>query len=67
MRVYQFRHLGVPVVEGSGGRACAGTGLNDARTIRTVPILCQRTLHFCAGTGLAVSAHASRTFLNAVR
>ena len=45
----------------------AGTGLNDARTILTVPILCQRALHLLAVRLLAAPVHVSRTSLNALR
>ena len=37
----------------------AGTDLNDARTILTVPILCQRARQLCAATPLAAPAHVS--------
>ena len=45
----------------------AGTGLNDARTILTVPILCQRARQVRAATPFAAPAHGSRTSLNAAR
>ena len=48
-------------------RGSAGTGLNDARTILTVPILCQRARQPHAATLRAAPVNVSRTCLNAVR
>ena len=45
----------------------AGTGLNDARTILTVPILCQRARQRHAATLCAAPVNASRTCPNEVR
>ena len=46
-------------------RGSAGTGLNDARTILTVPILCQRAPQLLAATVRAASVHGLRIFPNA--
>ena len=58
MRVYQFRHLGAAVVEGRGFKDDADARPNDARTILTVPILCQRAPHILAASPPAASVHA---------
>ena len=48
-------------------RGSAGTGLNDARTILTVPILCQRARQLPAASLHAARANVSQTCPNAVR
>ena len=45
----------------------AGTGLNDARTILTVPILCQRARQPHAALLRAAPVNVSRTCPNAAR
>ena len=60
MRVYHFRHLGAAAA-GARWQGSAGAGLNDARTLLTAPILCQRVPRTLA----AAPASASRTCLNA--
>ena len=65
MRVYQFPPPRRGSRRGSRQQGSAGTGLNDARTILTVPILCQRTRQVPAAMRCAASAHGSPIFLNA--
>ena len=54
-------------LRGARLQGSTGTGLNDARTIRTVTILCQRAHQTRPATPFAASVHMSPTFPNAAR